>query len=59
MGAYRKIVVDTCVVVVVVVVVVTCAADSRYRKNGDFNSSVTKYSPDCSLHQSSNPQKRR
>jgi hypothetical protein len=56
MGANRKIVVDTCVVVVVVV---TCAADSRYRKNGDFNSSVTKYSPDISLHQSSNPQKRR
>jgi hypothetical protein len=54
MGANRKIVVDT----YVVVVVVTCAADSRYRKNGDFNSSVTEYSPDCSLHQSSNPQKR-
>ncbi len=54
MGANRKIVVDTCVVVVI-----TCAADSRYRKNGDFNSSVNEYSPDCSLHQSSNPQKRR
>jgi len=40
-----------------VIVIVTCAMDSKYKKNGDFNFLITKYLLNCTFYQYLNPQK--